>query len=394
MSFVDEILGCENAAEKIKLALDRSRTHDSLIVQHRCMGISLGGRPKLREGSDAYVERIDKQMASPGASINKGVRGVSDQIDLPLGKLIRGVPDRLKQGLQSRVVHESLKVTCDLFVSGFGIRGDSENPGRVLFEFFETQHLVFEYQILIFVAIPDRGSIHLAEMSDLGQLEASGRYKEAVDLLKQSPTYDAVYFYNLGVLHGKLGQAGPAVAYLEKANSLRPHDPEVQRNLALARDALRNALAGMNSETGLDSASTSLERFSDRIQGDEILGVTGLVTLIVSLLWIRAYLKTRNLTKTFLKPSGWFGFLALVLVFAFYGLYRTGNSSPAAILIGKELLRSGPGLSFPEITPIESGVKVRLVGSPASANENELWQKVRYKNDQTAWVPLSSLLPL
>lgn len=304
------------------------------------------------------------------------------------------MPYRLKKGLHSGVIHERLKVTGHLFVSGFGIGGDSENSGRVLFEFFETQHLVFEYQILIFVAIPDRGSIHLAEMSDLGQLEASGRFKEAVDLLKQSPTYDGVYFYNLGVLHGKLGQAGPAVAYLEKANSLRPHDPEVQRNLTLARDALRNALAGMNSETGLDSASTSLERFSDRIHGDEILGVTGLVTLIVSLLWIRAYLKTRNLTKTFLKPSGWFGFLALVLVFAFYGLYRTGNSSPAAILIGKELLRSGPGLSFPEITPIESGVKVRLVGSPASANENELWQKVRYKNDQTAWVPLSSLLPL
>ena len=120
----------------------------------------------------------------------------------------------------------------------------------------------------------------------------------------------------------------------------------------------------------------------------------GLITVLVSLLWIRAYLKTRNITKTFLKPSGWFGVFALVLVFAFYGIYRAGNSNPPAAVVIKEALRAGPGVNFPEIMPIEAGVKVRLIGSPATVNDNELWQKVRYKTNQAAWIPLSSLLPL
>jgi hypothetical protein len=231
-------------------------------------------------------------------------------------------------------------------------------------------------------------------MGDIEQLEASGKYREAVDALKQNPTYDATYFYNLGILHGKLNQPGLAVAYLEKANRVKPHDPEIQRNLKLAQNNLTSALSTTGSELGVDSASSSLERFSDRIQGDEILGVIGLALVIVSLLWIRAYLKTRNITKTFLKPSGWFGVLVLVLIFAFYGIYRTGNSAPPAVLVNHEMLRSGPGLSFPEISAVEAGVKVRLLGSPSGTNENELWQKVRYKANQTAWLPLSSLLPL
>ena len=240
----------------------------------------------------------------------------------------------------------------------------------------------------------EAASVHLPSMTDIAQLEAAGKLKEAVEALKQDPSYDATYFYNLGILHGKLGQSGLAVAYLEKANQLKPHDPEVLKNLRFAQKSLSDHLAQSASEISIDSASTALERFSDRIQGDEILGVIGLVTVIVSLLWIRAYLKTRNIMKTFLKPSGWFGVLALVLMFAFYAIYRTGSSTPAAVVLNHELLRIGPGLNFPEIVPIEAGVKVRMIGSALSVNENETWQKVRYKGDQTAWLPSSSLLSL
>ncbi|MBU6152684.1 MAG: hypothetical protein KGP28_00150 [Bdellovibrionales bacterium] len=231
-------------------------------------------------------------------------------------------------------------------------------------------------------------------MADLTQLERAGKFKEAIEALKSSPTYDASYFYNLGVLHGKIGSPGQAVAYLEKANHLKPHDPEIQRNLILAKNALQSSLDSNNSEIGIDSTSSPLELFSDRIQADEIFGVIGMISLIVSILWIRAYLKTRNLLKTLLKPSGWFGLLGLIVVFAFYGFYRSANSTPPAVLITRELLRSGPGLTFPEIAPIETGVKVRLVGPPSSVNENETWQKVRYKGNETAWLPASSLLPL
>jgi tetratricopeptide (TPR) repeat protein len=231
-------------------------------------------------------------------------------------------------------------------------------------------------------------------MSDLAQLASSGNYKEAIEALKQHPTYDATYFYNLGILWGKSNQPGLATAYLEKANRLKPHDPEILHNLKMAKDLLVQQLSSQHAEIITDAASNQFEQFADRIQADEILGVIGLVSVIVSLLWIRAYLKTRNLMKTFLKPSGWFGVLALVLAFALYGIFKAGNSTPPAVVILKQELRSGPGLNFPEITSIDPGIKVRMIGSALPVNENELWQKVRYKSDQTAWIPLSSLIPL
>ena len=232
-------------------------------------------------------------------------------------------------------------------------------------------------------------------MSAFSDLEAAGKYKEAIALLQQNPTYDANYFFNLGVLFGKDQQPGLAVAYLEKSNHLRPHDPEILKNLKIAQPQLKQQLLVNKAQiTELDGASNSLEKFADRIQQDEILGVIGLVMLIVSLLWIRAYLKTRNITKTFLKPSGWFGALAVVLSFAFYGVHRAGSSNPPALLLMKQPLRSGPGMNYPEIVSLDAGIKVRMVGSSITLNETEGWQKIRYNHDLTAWIPLSSLLPL
>jgi len=237
-------------------------------------------------------------------------------------------------------------------------------------------------------------SLHLVCMVDVQELDAAGRFKDAIDALKQNPTYDATYFYNLGVLYGKTHQPGLATAYLEKANREKPHDPGILSSLRVAKHALDSQLESTHAEVSIDGASNQLERFSDRIQNDEILGVVGLVTVLVSLLWIRAYLKTRHITKTLLKPSGWFGVLALVLVFAVYGMYRAGSSNPPAVVTLAEPFRSGPGLSYPEITEAPAGIEVRMIGSPMTVNENELWQKVRYKPNQTAWIHLSSLLAL
>lgn len=232
-------------------------------------------------------------------------------------------------------------------------------------------------------------------MSAFSELEAAGKFKEAISLLQQNPTYDANYFYNLGILYGKDQQHGLAVAYLEKSIHLKPHDPEILKNLKIAQPLLKKDLISTQAQiTELDPASNSLEKFADRIQADEIMGVIGLVVLIVSLLWIRAYLKTRNITKTFLKPSGWFGVLAVVLSFAFYGVHRMGSSNPPAILLLKQPLRSGPGMNYPETVTLDAGIKIRMVGSSVTLNETESWQKIRYDRDRMAWIPLSSLLPL
>jgi hypothetical protein len=232
------------------------------------------------------------------------------------------------------------------------------------------------------------------EMNPVDQLAAAGKFSEAIQALQQSPTYDATYFFNLGILYGRSNQPGLAYAHFEKANRLNPHDPEVIRNLKLAKQQFEQKLSQSEGLASVDTVSNSFEQFADRIQADEILGVMGLVLVVVSLLWIRAYLKTRHLTKTFLKPSGWFGVLALIIVSALYGVHKAGSLNPPAMVMIRLPLRSGPGLNYPELNALQPGIKVRLVGSAVTVNENELWQKVRYKADLTAWLPLSALLPL
>ena len=114
----------------------------------------------------------------------------------------------------------------------------------------------------------EEASLHLNHMSDVMELATAGKLKEAVEALKQSPTYDASYFYNLGVLYGKMNQPGLATAYLEKANRERPHDPEIIHNLKVARRLLEVQLGETHSEIGIDGASNQLEQFSDRIQSE------------------------------------------------------------------------------------------------------------------------------
>ena len=225
-------------------------------------------------------------------------------------------------------------------------------------------------------------------------LDKAGKYQEAIQSLQANPAYDHFYFFNLGVLWGKINQNGLATAYLEKANRLRPHDPEIARNLKYARSLLLKSWGHSGDEQVLDQASSTIEQVADRIHHDEMLGVLGLVVLIVSLFWIRAYLKTRSIMKTFLKPSGWFGAFAVSISFAFYGVYRTGTLNPPAVVLYRQPLRSGPGLNYPEITNIESGLKIRMMGAGVAVGENELWQKVRYKPTLIGWIPLSNLLPL
>ena len=103
-------------------------------------------------------------------------------------------------------------------------------------------------------------------MAEVQDLDAAGKYKDAIDALKQNPTYDATYFYNLGVLYGKMKQPGLANAYLEKANHEKPHDPEILASLRTAKNELQGQLLGSHAEVTIDGASNQLEQFSDRIK--------------------------------------------------------------------------------------------------------------------------------
>jgi tetratricopeptide (TPR) repeat protein len=214
-------------------------------------------------------------------------------------------------------------------------------------------------------------------------------YSAALQELLKDPGGDFTYFYNLGTLYTLVGKPGLAVAYLEKANRLHPHDPDIQYNLSLSRAHLSESIG----PTHLDPASTWTEQLADRISLDEVRATLGLIGFIVVAFWIRAYLQTRNLRKVLAQPSGFLGLLGFAITLSLYGIQRWASSYPPAICIESQVIRSGPGNHYLDLSHAEVGTKVRILGSSLQGN-NEIWEQVRYSDDGIGWIKSSSLLLL
>ena len=229
------------------------------------------------------------------------------------------------------------------------------------------------------------------EWQEARSLYDAGKVEQALQMFQSHPTEDASYFYNLGTLFFQSGKAGQAVAYLEKANHIGAHDPDIQHNLRIARNELGRIIGVDN----LDPASSWTEVISDRVPMDEIRGTLGLLAFILTLVWARKYWKCKDLKQTFLEPAGFFTVLAFGITGMLYGIELSSRSTPPAVLVDRQVVRSGPGDTYIEIGKLDAGVKLRLMGPVAqSAKPNENWYQVRFTSDGIGWVPASSLLLL
>lgn len=234
------------------------------------------------------------------------------------------------------------------------------------------------------------------------------QYKEALKELQTHPHENGSYYYNLGTVSYRLGELGRAVAYLEKGNRLASNDADIQYNLSVVRSALAQQLGA----DLLDPASSWWEKLADRVTIEQARATLGLMGLILSLLWIRAYLATRSLRKTFLNSAAFIAVLSFSITLGVYGIQRWAESSPPAICLEKDSVRSGPGAQYMELARIEAGSKVRLLGSSAAdalthpepsggaptqlglENNSEIWKQVRYSSESVGWIRASSLLTL
>jgi hypothetical protein len=283
------------------------------------------------------------------------------------------------------------------------------------------RHLLGFAGVLLFtVLIADNSGAATAESLDaVNSLAQAGKYEEAYQLFQKKPPTTALDLYNLGTLALRSGHIGPAVANLEKADHLGRHDPDIRHNLEIAHSTLIKILG---SEDRIDPASTWTEKLADHISLNELRGVLGLVMLMLALLWIRAYLRTRSLKACLLDISALIGASTLLLVTGLYLVERDVNERPPAIVLGRISIRSGPGKDFAELAQIDPGVKVRVLGhaSPAPADsenpivpvlqaaaENhadtppsgggtaaaqEPWYQIRYSTDEIGWVQASGVM--
>lgn len=234
------------------------------------------------------------------------------------------------------------------------------------------------------------------------------QYSQALAYLQAHPHESSSFYYNLGTVAYRMGLLGRAVAYLEKGNRIGSHDPDVQYNLSVVRLALTQQLGA----EFLDPSSTWWEKLADRVTLEQARATLGLMGLILVLLWIRAYVTSASLRKTFLNSAALLGLFCFAITSAVYGIQRLAEGSPPAICLEKDSVRSGPGSQYMELARIEAGSKVRLLGSSvadtvtnpsassgqsaqmALENNPEIWKQVRYSSDGVGWIRAASLLTL
>ncbi len=223
------------------------------------------------------------------------------------------------------------------------------------------------------------------------QAAQSGNYSEAEKLLRAAPKESANYHYNLGTLAAHQGKWGHAVAHLEKANALRSHHSSTLHNLRIARRSL--AQHGGPAESDLDRASNWLESLADQVPLNEIRAVLGMTGLLLIGVWARQYYRSRSLKATLLQPAGLIAAAALLITLTLYGAERTASSHPAAIALDATIVRSGPGTQFTELSRVDAGVKVRVLG-PSEQDTQDTWLQVRYGPHEIGWITASTLLLL
>ncbi len=220
----------------------------------------------------------------------------------------------------------------------------------------------------------------------------TGNFASALEALAQHPEPNTgSYYHNLGTTYYRLGNYGLALANLEKANQIHPHHPDIQNNLAIARQALGQQIGFEK----LDPGSSWLEQIADQISFDEVRATLGFLTLGLILVWIRNYSRFRALPAALLHPASYIGLIAVGITFTTYMARLWANSYPCSILVARETIRSGPSERYQVLHEAETGSKLRVLG-PSTSEENtqENWSQVRYASDAVGWVKSKSLLIL
>ncbi len=220
----------------------------------------------------------------------------------------------------------------------------------------------------------------------------SGKVKDAYANLLQQKVNTGAYYYNMGTMAFKLDRFGESVAYLEKARSISPHDSDTQYNLRLARVALARSIGSEK----LDPASTWLESIAEHISLDEVRAALGFLTFCLILLWTKAYSKSRNVRRTVTEPAGVISLVGLLICAGMYVAQRLAESHPPAVALEREIIRSGPGERFSELSRLEAGIKIRLLGTRTadSTPASETWVQIRYSPDAIGWVRDKVILEL
>ncbi len=207
---------------------------------------------------------------------------------------------------------------------------------------------------------------------------------------------DPSYFYNLGTIHYHLGRPGSSVAFLEKAKSLDRRDPEILRNLEIARQAL----SGQIGEARMNPASGWLEISLTHLPIDELRAALGASLFVLCFLLLRKPRKDAGPLAGLKSPAGFLAVLTFGLSLAAALAQNSINQKHRAVALESRPVRSAPGEENLELGRMDEGATVWVTDSNASpigsapVRPPGAWRQIRFHGEKIGWVPEAALLLL
>ena len=213
-----------------------------------------------------------------------------------------------------------------------------------------------------------------------------GRYSEAIsyyETILKNKEHSAALYFNLGNCYYKMNRIAPSIYYYEKALLLDPNDPDIQNNLAFARQMTLDAIEEMP-ETGLAKAYKGTAGALTYEQW----GILSIVFVCLGILGYIIYFLVRYSThkRVALVSSLVLMILGFVFVaFAYVGQQNYRDDQPAIIFTDAITVRSEPNRRSEPVFELHEGTKVQVLDAL------DEWNKIQLANGQEGWLPESEI---
>lgn len=215
---------------------------------------------------------------------------------------------------------------------------------------------------------------------------SKGNYKSAVklyeDILAQGQE-SAELYYNLGNACYKNNDVAHAILNYERAKKLAPEDEDVLSNLKLANLKVEDKIETAPQLFLSEWKSGIISLFSER--------QWGVITILLFLMTLVAFLIYYVSGKKVLKQSGFLGgiILLLITILTFWmGIekyHATVNKTEAIIVAPSVTVTGSPNEKGTALFILHEGAKVNIT------EESSEWTEVRIANGNVGWIRSSAL---
>lgn len=225
---------------------------------------------------------------------------------------------------------------------------------------------------------------HVNDIFDIANEEyKSGNYDDAVKLyeglLSGSSLEDADIHYNLGNAYFKLGKYGKAIASYRRALLISPREQDVQANLGIARNAVKDKLDSPRSTELLHEIF--FFRYDLNLVETECIFLVayGAAVMfgVISLFWKRRTIR-------------WASASALVIALVFGAslvahVHRRAVPSAAVVTANEANVHTGPGDTYLTAFSLHDGAEM---GIRKKADD---WYQIELSDGRRGWIEASSI---